>query len=283
MTFKLDRRWTFETRGQNEVIWKLLISPAGTLAGEVRNVETKTGSVFAIDVATGSVWWRDVVIREPWWFASETATDETLFIQTFRTPELPEPQGIIALDMHTGEERWIQPEFSFVALGAQGLVYAKRQRFSGRDYFALDALTGSIIQEFGEDATAAQLARDSANKSDSNSYYANALEEEEADRVRTMLKGIIEINDIRGSIDRLEFGPYLILSYHARVHDRPEAALQNVLSNELVVIDTQTGELLFRETLHRETPFPLPDNFFVTHRTLIYVKEKRILVGVPLP
>jgi len=282
MIFNLERRWVFETQVESEVIWKLSISPAGTLAGEARNVETKTASIFAIDVTTGSVRWRDAAIREPWWFASETATEDTLFIQTFRTPELPEPQGIIAIDMHTGQERWMQPEFSFVSLGTKGIVYAMRQHFSGREYFALDAHTGAIVQEFGEDATAAQIARDSANDSDSNSYYANALGEEHAERVRTLLEGIIEISDIRGSIDVLEFGRYLILSYHARVHDRPEAALQNLLSNELVVIDTQTGDLLFRETLHRETPFPLPDNFFVTHRTLIYVKEKRILVGVPL-
>ncbi|HWF44566.1 MAG TPA: DUF4905 domain-containing protein [Candidatus Kapabacteria bacterium] len=283
MTFNLERRWTFETQSQNEVIWKLLISPAGTLAGETRNVETKTASIFAIDVATGSVRWRDVAIREPWWFASETATDATLYIQTFRTPELPEPQGIIALDMHTGKERWMQPEFSFVALGAQGIVYAMKQGFSRRDYFALDTLTGTVVQAFGEDATDAQLARDSARESDPNSYYATPLGEDHADRIRELLKGTMEINDIRGSIDVLEFGRYLILNYHARIQDRPEAALQNLLSNELIVIDARTGDLLFRETLHRETPFPLPDNFFVTHRTLIYVKEKRILVGVPLP
>ncbi len=56
-----------------------------------------------------------------------------------------------------------------------------------------------------------------------------------------------------------------------------------MLSNQMIIIAKDSGRLLFRETLHSKTPLPLPDNFFITHGTLIYVKEKRTLVGIALP
>ena len=283
---KIKPSWTFETRSPNEVIWKLLISPSGILAGEERNIENKTGSLFAIDVAKGRILWRHVTMEEPWWFASEQATDDTLYVQTFRKPDLPEPKGIIALNIHDGRERWKQPDLSFLCLDTKGKVYAMRQGYNRREYFALDSVTGMISEEFGEDDSEVTTAQNSIVETHDHSYYASSLGESEHEylnQAKSLLREIVSEEDIRGAIDYLEFGRYLIFSYHARIREGLTAMMQNLLSNELLILDKNTGDVLFSETLHRETPLPIPDNFFVTHQSLIYVKEKRTIVGVSLP
>ena len=281
--FKLKPLWTFEAQTPNEIIWKLLISPSGVLAGEERDIESKTGSLFAIDVTSGKILWRHVVLDEPWWFGSEKATDDTLYIQTFRKPDLPEAKGIIALDIRTGQERWKQPDMSFLFSNSGGKVYVMRQGYSRREYFALGAHSGEISETFGEDNSEVTTAGNLVNETDVHSHYANSLGEEDAylHQAKALLREIVNEDDIRGPIDYLEFERYLIFSYHARLQ-RPQKMLQNLLSNELIVLEKNTGDVLFSETLHSETPLPLPDNFFVSHHTLIYVKEKRTIVGLRL-
>src|SRR6188768_3950509 len=94
---KLSPSWRFAA-AEGSIIWKLLISPEGILAGEERDPENKTGSLFAIDVRQGRTLFRDKQIDEPWWFNSEQATRENIYIHKFRKPDMPEPQGITALN-----------------------------------------------------------------------------------------------------------------------------------------------------------------------------------------
>ena len=275
----LNRTWTLETDDANTIIWKLLISPTGILVGEERDIEAKTASLFAVDVLSGKTLWRHITLDEPWWFGSEKATEDTLYVQTFRKPDLPEPKGIIAIDLQSGVKRWHQPEYSFMFAG-KDKVFAARQGFSHRDYFSLDKMTGEIVDEFGEDSSSMQIFRDPDSDLDPNSHNANPLRND--DPAREMFYDAVEAAEIRGPVEYLEFKDYHIFCYHARSREDADAMLKNMLTNELIVLGKKNGKLLFRETIHRETPFPLPDNFFVTHDTLIYVKEKRELVGVKL-
>src|SRR5437763_1600213 len=43
---KLKISWRFAVRKPSEIVWKLLISPDGILAGEERDTEAKTGEVL---------------------------------------------------------------------------------------------------------------------------------------------------------------------------------------------------------------------------------------------
>ncbi len=275
----LSPSWTLETRTHNEIIWRLLISPSGVLVGEERDIEAKTASLFAIDLLAGKTLWRHVTLDEPWWFASEKATEETLFLQTYRKPDLPEPKGIIAIDLKTGNVRWQQHEFSLFRID-RDKVFATRLGFSRRDYLSLDPRTGGIVEELGDTAPALKQLNVSSTEPDTNTLNSNPLRSN--DPACEMFYAVVDPTDIRGPVEYLEFKDYNMYCYHARVRGGADAMLQNMLTNELVVLGRKSGKVIFRETLHRETPFPLPDNFFVTHDTLIYVKEKRELVGVKL-
>jgi len=255
--------WTYEPEDSGSIIWKLLISPAGILTGEERNVETKQSTLFAVDVRAGRVLWRGLQLDEPWWFNCDRATEDTLFVQTFRRPDLPEPKGIIAIDIVTGVIRWHKPDVAL--LGTDGdRAFVVRQGFSQREYFALDIHTGEVIEEFGSEVPAIG-ERDEMR----DSFFARPLKE-----WPPALAGRINSEDLRGPVEGVVHGLYQIYSFHIA------NAENDLLSSELLVL--KNDRLTFRETIHAETPLPLPENFFVSHDFLLYVKEKRTLVGLDL-
>lgn len=273
---RLKPLWTFDARGEHSIIWKLLISPSGILTGEERDTTEKRATLFAIDVTTGRVLWRGVEIGEPWWFNSERATTDTLYVQTFRKPDLPEPQGIIALDIRTGRERWRQPEMTFL-FEHDARVFASRLAVGRKEYFAMDAMTGEITRQLSG-ADALEQSRPS-ERPDSNSLFANALSPN--DPLLTHLHNAQDRAELRGGVDHIAYRQYHIMSFHTRARASAESTLANKLTNELTVFDS-AGWLRFRETIEPETLLPLPENFFVSHGLLIYVKEQRTLVGVDL-
>ncbi|MDP4198171.1 MAG: DUF4905 domain-containing protein [Bacteroidota bacterium] len=242
-----------------------MISSSGILTGEERNIESKTGSLFAIEVLTGRVLWRGITLGEAWWFNSDRVTNDTLFVQTFRKPDLPEPKGIIAIDLHTGNIRWHQPDFSILGT-TLNRVLVMRQGFTHREYCALDAMTGEIVQDFGVEQPIFPEGDELPD-----TFFADPIQE-----IPIALRSAIKVEDIRGPIDVLRHGFYEIYGLH-RIGDHPDTKL---LMNELIIF--KKGRLVFRETIQAETPLPLPENFFVSHNILLYVKEKRTLVGVDL-
>lgn len=264
---ELSQSWTFETQSADVIVWKLLISPAGILTGEERDIESKTGSLFAVEVQTGRVLWRGVTLDEPWWFDSDRATTDTLYVQSFRQPNLPEPKGITAINIRTGETRWQQPDFALIGTLPERVLVV-RQGFSHREYFALDAKTGEVIEELG--ASQPDIPEDDELR---ETHFASPPKE-----MPEMLADAVRLEDVRGLIDELHYGFYRIYGLHLR-SEKPEGKM---LSNELLVFDTRSSKLVFRETIQAETPLPLPNNFFVSHDFLLYVKEKRTLVGVDL-
>ena len=279
----LKKSWSYETAAPDVIVWKLLISPSGILTGEERNVEKKTASLFALDVRSGKMLWRGRELDEAWWFGMERATDERLYVHRFRKPDMPEAKGIIAIDLITGKTIWEQPELVLIAdLGDE--VIAMRQGFERQDFFKLEGASGNPIEELGRDAAIVKPYLELAEAQDKKSLYTASITpgSEHFDAVEGLLRNVLRVEDVRGSIDFLEFGSYVLFSYHERIKSDANAMLRNLLKNELVVIDRESSDIVFRDTLHRETPFPVPDNFFINNDTLIYVKEKRELTGVRL-
>ena len=280
---KLKVSWRFEAAGTNSIIWKLLISPSGILVGEERDVETKTAALFAIDVATGKTLWRNVKLDEQWWFNSELATPERIYIHRFGKPDMPEPKGIIVLDIRTGAIVWEQPDVAMLfEVGEK--MYVQREGFGRKEFFSVDSKTGEILEAFGSDRTEILQLRELANPNESDSHYSLAItpDDELFGAIGAILKESLDVADLRGSIDYLEFGDIIAFSYHERITGDARAALGGLLRNELRILDRNAGDIIYSDTVAAETPYPVPESFFITSDTLIYVKEKREIIGIRL-
>ncbi|MDP4221403.1 MAG: DUF4905 domain-containing protein [Bacteroidota bacterium] len=280
---KLKASWRFRTKSSSVIIWKLLISPDGILAGEERDTDAKTASLFALDVPTGKMLWRDVTIDEAWWFNSERATADTIFIQKFRKPDMPEPKGIVALNIHTGVLRWEQPDVSML-FEFEGRIYSQREAIGRKEFFAIDSMSGEILEAYGSEKENILALQSMVTDTDRHSVYSMAITPDDGifSAIADALKGVLEISELRGTIDFAEFGKYIVFSYHERIQNNPQAMLGNLLRNHLKVLDTEDGAIVFSDQPNAETPYPVPENFFIHRGVLIYVKEKREVIGVPL-
>ncbi len=275
--------WQFQTAAPSVIFWKLLISPDGILAGEERDTEEKTASLFALDVESGKMLWRGAKLDEGWWFNSEKATAANIFIQKFRKPDMPEPQGIIALDIHSGAMRWEQPDVSMLFEHEQK-VYAQREAMGRKEFFAIDSITGEVLEAYGSGRENILAMQNMIVDTDVHSVYSMPItpDDEIFTAISTVLTDVLDVNELRGTIDFAEFGKYIIFSYHERIINRPEAMLGNLLRNHLKVLDTELGEIVYSDEPNGETPYPVPENFFIHRGILIYVKEKREVIGIPL-
>jgi len=282
-TERLKPLWRFETKKPSVIIWKLLISPDGILAGEERDTEEKTASLFALDVPSGKMLWRDVTVDEAWWFNSERATSENIFIQKFRKPDMPEPKGIIALDIHNGSLRWEQPDVSML-FEHGGKIYAQREAMGRKEFFAIDNITGEVLEAYGSERDNIFAMQSMVVDTDHHSVYSMPItpEDELFMAIEGVLSDVLNVNELRGTIDFAEYGKYIIFSYHERILNNPQAMLGNLLQNHLKILDSEKGEIIYSDEPNAETPYPMPENFFIHRGVLIYVKEKREIIGIPL-
>ncbi|MFI5264155.1 MAG: DUF4905 domain-containing protein [Candidatus Kapaibacterium sp.] len=280
---KLKPLWRFETKKPSIIIWKLLISPDGILAGEERDTDEKTASIFALDVPGGKTLWRNVTLDEAWWFNSERATPDNIYIQKFRKPDMPEPKGIVALNIHSGTIRWEQPDVSML-FEHDGKIYAQREALGRKEFFAIDSISGEVLEAYGSEKENILAMQSMIVDTDHHSVYSVAITPEDYlfTAIENVLSDVLNVSDLRGTIDFAEYGNYIIFSYHERILNDPQAMLGNLLRNHLKVLDKEKGEIIYSDEPNAETPYPVPENFFIHRGVLIYVKEKHEVIGVPL-
>lgn len=278
----LKPAWRYAA-AKGSVIWRLVISPTGILAGEERNPEEKNGSLFAFDVPNGKTLWSDVKLDEPWWFSADRITRDNLYIHRFRKPDMPEPLGIIVLDAQTGKERWEQPDVSML-FELDGKVYAQREAFGRTEFFAIDAISGEVLEAFGSERDNILALQPLASIADEHSIYSYPIiaTDEIFPQITSALEDVLDANELRGSIDFTEFAGKLVFSYHERITNDANAALGNLLKNNLTVLSKETGDIIYQDTLAKTTPYPVADNFFIHQGTLIYVKETTEIIGIRL-
>lgn len=278
----LKPAWRFNARA-GKIIWRLLISPTGVLAGEERDPENKTSSLFALDVPTGNVLWRDINIDEPWWFHTALMTAENIYVHRFRKPDMPEPLGIIALDAADGSLRWEQPDVAML-FEYGGKVYAQRDALGRKEFFSLDSKTGEVLEAFGSEKENILSLESLAHSDDTHSVYSLPIrpDDEIFGEISNVLTDVMNVRELRGAIDFTEFGSNLVMSYHERITNNAEAALGNLLSNHLTILAKESGEVIYQDILNKQTPYPVGDNFFIHRGILIYVKETTEIVGIAL-
>ena len=208
---KLKPLWRFETKSPSVIIWKLLISPDGILAGEERDTETKTATLFALYVPSGKMIWRDAAIDEAWWFNSERATSDNIFIQKFRKPDMPEPKGIIALDIHSGQVRWEQPDVSML-FEHGGKVFAQREAIGRKEFFAIDSISGEVLEAYGSEKDNILAIQSMIVDADHHSVYSMPItpEDDIFVSIADVLNDVLDVNELRGTIDFAEYGKYIM-------------------------------------------------------------------------
>ncbi len=263
------------------MIWRILFSESGKIAGEDRDQKTKSVSFFCLEESSGRVLWEKLQMEEQWWIGMESTHKNILFLHEYEKPDFPTHLRISAIDLETGKVLWRNPELQFL-FAAEGEVYACKDLFEKRIFFELDACTGQIVQEFGDDETVVNAKRMLFRSGQINGAFDFPMvyQESDDDKMKEILMRTIDQRKLVGQPEWLRKGNLLLFNYHQLTGEmKGEQAL---LNNYFKIIDLKTGTVVFSEILNKSVSNAVPDAFFVKDNTIYFIKEKSTLTAIQM-
>ena len=268
---KLSPKWHYSA---DHTLWRLMFSENGLTIGEDRDTENKTVSFFCLNSADGSVLWSHKTFAEQWWIGMEGVSGDRLFFHGFKKPDMPEHKSIICVDVHTGNERWRNDDCAFLAADAQ-FVYGYRDLFDRRVYYKLEGNSGTFLEEQSE-LPVPPNGLYTSEKSDFS--FPRPYGEVTIPEISSFTG---KYSDTIKSIEYIETDKFVIFNIHT-VRNSSQKEMQESLTNTLYVIDRHSGKKIFKDVLNSDSPYPVPDSFFLDMSVLYYIKERTSLIALDL-
>jgi hypothetical protein len=260
---KLKKNYRFDNKRQ---IWRIIPTKAGKLIIEEREPEKKQAYFHCLALDSGKKILKNFQlpdkpgqVTEKFWVSIEAVQDDTIFFHKFAKPDMPKHKGIFAFDIKRQNIIWENPELIFLFLLKEKL-YAFKEKFEGRNYYAINPLNGEIIEEIGEDYEVINnLRNESIIEEDSKGYLFPEVFEADLEvdiRVNDFIKSLRNDFVISGKIESILKNELLMMSFH-------EASSKGTLNNLFKAVDLSTGKYILEETINKETSLYLTDSFFV--------------------
>ncbi len=264
---KLKKLYKHDNKKQ---IWRILPTTNNKIVIEERDAKTKEVFFSCLDIESGKKIFKDFQLEEKNWIGIESIYKDVIFFHSYGKPDMPAHKSIIAFDILSQSILWQNDSyvFSFVY---EEKVYCYQQRFESRVFFALDYLTGNVVEDFGNNtSTINKLKEESDAKFWKQNYlfpeYFNRNNSAEMD-YQKYLKQILTEKVIKGEISYLNYEGILLFNYH-------EVAKNNTYTNIFTVVDLIKNKILFEETLDKNLVNLMPESFFVKDNFLFLIVDK---------
>ena len=255
-------------------IWRILPTSKEKLVIEERNIDTKEVFFNCLEIESGKNIFKNYQLEEKNWAGIETIYNNIIFFHTYGKPDMPAHKNIIAFDILSQTIIWQNDNYVFSFVN-EDKVYCYQQRFESRVFYALDYLTGKVVEELGSDATILNQIRE---KLDENFENQNYLFPEYFTRTdipieeyQKYLEQILTENVIKGDLSFLQYKNLLMYNYH-------EVNKSNTLDNYFVCVDLTKNKILMRETLDKNLVNLMPESFFVKDNLLFLIVDKTKLL-----
>lgn len=268
----LSPTWRYTPAG---IVWRLVPTASGKLIGEARDVQKKSTSFFCVNVRTGEVLWEGARFGEPWWLGIEAVHNDTLLLHKFATPDLPEHRAVIAVDVLTGEELWRNEEVTFERLGITSLRVVRAQPF-GAQHVRLDYRTGAPVESAERDV-ADRPHHDLLDETELPTPLYDLTTDEPA---TVLFRHFCSPAEIVLPVDVVEREECVVYGYYERLAAPTDERV--CMKNILLVVDSRSGEEVFRDVINAWCWIAAPESFFVSHDMLLYVRERTTLTAVAL-
>ncbi len=264
---KLKKLYKHDNKKQ---IWRILPTGNKKLVIEERDASTKEVFFNCLDIESGKKIFKDFQLDEKNWIGIESIYKDVIFFHAYGKPDMPAHKSIIAFDIKPQTILWQNDNyvFSFVF---EDRVYCYQQRFESRVFFALDYLTGNVIEDFGSDVT---IVNELKEKSEKEFYEQNYFFPEYFNRNSSVknewqnyLSNILIDNIIKGEISYLKFKDLLMFNYH-------EVPKSNTLNNIFTAVDLSKNKIILKETLDKDLSSLMPESFFVKDDFIFLIVDK---------
>ena len=264
---KLKKLYKHDNKKQ---IWRILPTTNNKIVVEERDAKTKEVFFSCLDIESGKKIFKDFQLEEKNWIGIESIYKDVIFFHTYGKPDMPAHKSIIAFDILSQSILWQNDSYVFSFVYGEK-VYCYQQRFESRVFFALDYLTGNVVEDFGNNtSTINKLKEESDAKFWEQNYlfpeYFNRNNSAEMD-YQKFLKDILTEKVIKGEISYLNYEGILLFNYH-------EVAKNNTYTNIFTVVDLVKNKILFEETLDKNLVNLMPESFFVKDNFLFLIVDK---------
>lgn len=280
---KLKPYISFSQKGN---IWRLYFSNEDIIFCETRDMGSKETLFASINYKTKQIYLSDFQLSEKWWISVEAVTDNTVYFNRFKTPELPEHMGIISADAKTGKIKWENKDLTFLFAEAND-VYAYKEQFEREIFYKLNADNGSIEETYEDEKIAESLLE--LKKFNEERIFTGFLypvifvKGNELDpRIENYLTEKIKQVNYQGEIEYMDYGNLLIYNFHEDRGINPKDLTVHNLTNKLEIFDFNANRIIHTETLNTDSVNYVPDSFFMKDGFLFYVKEKKELISIDL-
>jgi len=255
---------------QNQ-IWRLLISDKDKLIIETRNPNTKEAFFDCFDIYNKKFLFSDFQLDEKYYIGIETIYKEIIYFHKFPKPDLPNHKEIIAFDINTQKILWTNNELSFL-FAYDDKIFAYKQGFEDRYFFALNYLEGIIVNDFGTDYVKINsLRRESENLKDYSHFIFPQVYLSENQNISKIINDYFSRIKLIGDIEYGIYNNLLLLSYHS------QNQLGN-LKNNFAAIDMLNNSTKISVVLNENIKSFMTDSFFMYKNFLILLKEKNGLI-----
>ncbi len=275
-TNKIKPTWHYKASG---VIWRLVPTSSGKLIGESRNLEKKEASFFCLNRKTGEVLWEGATFGEQWWIDIEAVHEDTLLLHKFATPELPEHQSIIAVDVLAGTRLWQNDEVKLEAVTERALYASRWTERGDRLILGLDYKTGKILESLDDLKSGLAITDPQLT-----GVQDPEMPEPVFDLATFNSPANISIREhcnpesLVGQVECIERPRHLIFSYYQPASPSSKESMNNILK----ILDRQKNTIIFSETICHNSLAAVPENFFVQDGMLFFVRERTELIAIGL-
>jgi len=251
-------------------IWRILPTTNEKLVIEERDIKTKEVFFSCLKIDSGKRLFKDFQFDEKNWIGIESIYNDIIFFHTYGKPDMPAHKSIIAFDIISKNILWKNDNYVFSFVYGDK-VYCYQQRFESRVFFALDYLTGNVVEDFGSDVSVINKLKE---KTDEDFYNQNYFFPEYFNRnssgeneYQKYLQQVLIDNIIKGDIDYLKIAELLMFHYH-------EVSKTNTLNNIFTAVDLTKNKILLKETLDKNLVNLMPESFFVKDNFLFLIVDK---------
>jgi len=271
--------WRYRANG---TIWRVVPTDSGKFVGEDRNVEQKHASFFCVSQSSGEVLWDSVEFAERWWISIEAVHRDVVLLHSFAKPDLPEHKGVFGVDLLTGTKLWTNDDCKFL-VAVDDLVFVSKETLEGCTILELDYRTGAILRSWGNNA---QVVKDAKNRAASgvsaNLEFPVSLERLHNGETEgaTIVRRHCANKVIVGDIEVLSHDSAIVVNYHERAGSQKDPGVS--LKNVLTILERESGNVLFHDTLNENVQAFVPESFFVRDNTLYYIKNHNTLTAVTI-
>lgn len=267
---KIIPRYVFTNDRQ---LWRILISESNKVIIEDRDSEHKQVYFNCLEAQTGHELFRNFQMEEKFWIGIEAIYKDIIYFHKFAKPDMPGHKEIIAFDILSQQVLWQNDKYAFLFI-YDDKVYTYKQKFEGRNFFALDYLSGEELEDLGDNNFAINQIRDQINVEEQYKDYLfpNIFRNDTNIDIDTkqIILDFSEGFEIQGNIEFVRYKDILLFNYYAKASEK-----QSI--NRFIAVDTNTKEKVFEEILNLSANAYVPDSFFMKDNLIFLLKEKREL------